>query len=142
MQCKCIKLVNGENIIVSTEETEEAYLDKQYIEVNDPVLIGSFRFPRMGKIIETHVFTPWLTVSAERKVKIPTKNIMAVTGVKEMIAKQYVLYVSNEEQELDFEESGDEEDLSEEIENFISAMTEGDETDEGETKEDDTRTYH
>ena len=142
MQCKCIKLINGESIIAKVDDEGEVSSIGDYVEVMDPVLIGSFRFPKMGQIIETHIFTPWLSVSSDQKIKIPTKNIMVVAGVKEIIAKQYILYISNVEEDVDFEETGEEEDLSDELDIYMSSMIEGVEQEESEEQTNDTRILH
>lgn len=144
MEYRCFKLVSGESIIGSLEdEIKEDYLDSKYVEVSDPVLIGMFRYPKRGRIVETHVFTPWIAISVDRKVKIPTRNIITVTGVRDLIVRQYLMYVNNEELIEDYEETGDEEALEDELNDHLNNMVEGeDNEEESETRKDDTRTYH
>lgn len=137
MYYKFIKLTSGDSIIAATEDSCTTFKNKEFLKVFNPVQVGSMRFPRNGVIIESHVFMPWIAMSASENVMLPTKNIVVTVDVDEKVAEQYDNYVQKTEQRLLINETGslpsgffdeiDDEDLDEE---------------EEENGDDDGRTIH
>lgn len=93
MHCKFLKLTNGEDLIVQTDDACDTFNGKEFISVIDPVLIASMRIPRGTMIIETYIMQPWIKMAKSDVVQIPTKNIVVAVNVHEMAEKQYLEYV-------------------------------------------------
>lgn len=113
---KFIRLVNGENILATTDDSCEDFSNRSAIEIHNPVLINSVRFPRNGYIVEAHVFTQWIAGAETEQVILPTKNIVVAVNAKENIAEQYKEYLTNmlsdnyeNESEISFNELEDNE---------------------------------
>lgn len=100
MYCKFIKLSNGEDLIVHTEDECTELADKQYIEINDPVVIRSIKMPFKGMVVESFVMHSWMKMSKKEAIKLRVNNIIAVTNVLERAEDQYVEFLKNIE---DFE---------------------------------------
>lgn len=138
MFCKYIKLTSGENIIVNTDDTCDTLRGKEFIEVLNPVQVGSMRFPRMGYVVESHVFMPWIAVSSSKKIKIPTQSIVVVVDVNDLVARQYDEYVNNGGSDPSFEESED--DMT--MEEFLAADAEESDQEDDDNSSYDGRTLH
>lgn len=149
MHCKFLKLTNGEDIIVQTDDTCESLNKKEFISVIDPVLIASMRIPRGPMVIETYIMQPWIKMAKADVVQIPTKNIVVAVDVHEMAEKQYLQYVeeSNNRNVLNesTEDETEEEELTEEeaFDQLMQSMREdSDEEDDGNPRTKVRRTLH
>ena len=149
MHCKFLKLTNGEDIIVQTDDTCESLNKKEFISVIDPVLIASMRIPRGPMVIETYIMQPWIKMAKADVVQIPTKNIVVAVDVHEMAEKQYLQYVeeSNNRKVLEeaTEDETEEEELTEEeaFDQLMQTMREdSDEEDDGNPRTKVRRTLH
>lgn len=149
MHCKFLKLTNGEDIIVQTDDTCESLNKKEFISVIDPVLIASMRIPRGPMVIETYIMQPWIKMAKADVVQIPTKNIIVAVDVHEMAEKQYLQYVeeSNSRNVISetTEDLTEEEELTEEdaFEQLMQAIhDDSDEEDDGQPRTKAGRTLH
>ena len=93
MHCKFIKLTNGEDIIVQTDDKCDTFNNKEFISVVDPVLIFSMRRNHGNMIIESYVMQPWIKMGKIDVVQLPTKNIVVAVDIHEMAEKQYMAYI-------------------------------------------------
>lgn len=135
MFCKYLKLTNGEDLIVSTDDTCETFRGKEFIDVKDPVLISVMRFNRGSALVESFVMLPWIKMGKTESVKIPVQNIVAAVDVQKLAEDQYKMYIENVPQQLVQQEEIVPED---EIDDFINEMTNEEDDDDG----NDTRTLH
>lgn len=151
MEYKFLKLINGEDLIVTTDDACSTFKDKEFISVIDPVLITSMRFPRGPMIVESFVMQPWIKMAKKDVVNIPTKFILVATDVQEMALQQYQDYVVETNNNMimkteaaDFQNMDDEEE-ERTFEQFLqSAMTDNDEEDDddGTNSRTTRRTFH
>lgn len=144
MYCKFIRLISGEGIIGVTEDPCDSFQEKEFIEVTNPVLIGSARFPKHGQLVETYMFLPWMTFSSSNTVKLQSRNIVMTSDVRERIAEQYQIYV--DQQDVDGEIIDNEEDLDEEEEfeilNTITVEDSSESEEDDRNSRKDRRTLH
>jgi len=147
MHCKFIKLNNGEDIIVQTDDTCESLNNKEFISVIDPVLIASMRMPRGPVVIETYIMQPWIKMAKADVIQIPTKNIVVAVDVHELAEKQYLDYIeeTNKQKKSDsagnFETEEEEEEMT--FEEFYNSLREdSEEEDDGNTRTKSGRTIH
>lgn len=118
MFCKYLKLINGENLIVTTDDDCKTFKGKEFLNCVDPVQVGTIKFPRGSMVIESYVLQPWIKMSADDVVQIPVKSIVVAVDVQDMAFKQYKKFVEEyanldtELQEaLDYEDQQDFEDF-------------------------------
>ena len=141
MHCKFIKLSNGEDLIVSTDDECMSFKGKEFIDVVDPVQISTMRFPRGNKLIETYILQPWIKMGVSDIVRIPTHSIVVAVDVNSSALEQYKQYVdesSNQsQQELITDDCSDE--MYDELINSILGET-TEEEDDGNTRS--NTTYH
>lgn len=149
MYNKFFKLINGDDVVAQTEDSCESFLEKEFIEVNNPIIINQVKVPRGPFIMETFVMKPWVTFSKSNTVRIPTRCIVTTTDLHELVEEQYIKYVdiyfnkNSEKPEPETKEDNQEpsiETLEEFIRN-ISELTE-EEDDERYTRTRFTRTIH
>ncbi len=122
MFCKYLKLINGENLIVTTDDDCKTFKGKEFLNCVDPVQVGTIKFPRGSMVIESYVLHPWIKMSADDVVQIPVKSIVVAVDVQDMAFKQYKKFVE-EYANLDTElqEALDYED-QEDFEDFIDSV--------------------
>lgn len=95
MECKFLKLANGDNIIAMTEDSCDTFENKEFLSVIDPVQVGTVRIPRGSMVIETYVLQPWIKMAVKENVKIPTRSIVAAVNILEDAVNQYKQYVED-----------------------------------------------
>lgn len=95
MECKFLKLANGDNIIAMTEDSCDSFENKEFLNVIDPVQVGTVRIPRGSMVIETYVLQPWIKMAVKEGVKIPTRSIVAAVNILEDAVNQYKQYVED-----------------------------------------------
>jgi len=137
MYCKFLKLTNGENIIVSTDDNCDTFTNKEFIDIVDPVLISSFRFPKGNMIVESFVMQPWIKMAKKDVMRLPVNNIVVATDVQEMAVSQYKTFVEESVNEVTSELT--EEDIEETLNEFCSDAGDGEEEEEDGPTD---RTYH
>lgn len=142
MQCKYLKLTNGENIIALTDDACATFKDKEFINVSNPVVVNVIKFPRGNYIMETYMMEPWIRVAKDSEVKIPTKSIIIAVDVKEETAEYYNKFIEerkNKKEVLSIEDNSEIEEFVQddephsEVEEFISNIlsNQEDEEDDG-----------
>ena len=136
MYCKFLKLTNGENIIVSTDDNCETFVNKEFIDIVDPVLISSFRFPKGNMVVESFVMQPWIKMAKKDVMRLPVNNIVVATDVQEMAVNQYKTFVDESVNEVSSELTED--DIEETLNEYFSDAGDGEEDEDGPTD----RTYH
>lgn len=140
MHCKFLKLTNGEDLIVQTEDRCETLKEKEFIKVIEPVLISAFRYPHGHVVLETYTMQPWIKMANSNVINIPTTSIIVATDVHESAEKQYYQYVEETNQRKTFKEnpfaSSEEEDDEETLEAIIQSLNDLDdeEDDDGTTR--------
>lgn len=137
MYCKFLKLTNGENIIVSTDDNCETFVNKEFIDIVDPVLISSFRFPKGNMVVESFVMQPWIKMAKNDVMRLPVNNIVVATDVQEMAVNQYKTFVDESVNEVSSELTED--DIEETLNEYFSDAGDGEEDEENGPTD---RTYH
>jgi hypothetical protein len=113
--CKFVKLVNGDEIIVTTDNNCNDYKNDRYLSVIDPVEVRSMQMVRGPHIVETHIMQPWIRMAKDDIVQIPTDNILVIVDVKDDIVDQYTKFLY-QQQDSDEPARGD---IGELIEDLI-----------------------
>ncbi len=93
MYCKFIKLTNGEDIIVQTDDICDTFKNKEFISVIDPVLISSMRRAHGNMIVESYIMQPWIKMGKMDLVQLATKNIIVAVNIHEVAEKQYMEFI-------------------------------------------------
>lgn len=104
--CKFVKLVNGDEIIVTTDNDCIDYKNDRYLSVVDPVEVRSMQMVRGPHIVETHIMQPWIRMAKDDIVQIPTDNILVIVDVKDDIVDQYTKFLY-QQQDSDGSAQGD-----------------------------------
>jgi len=113
--CKFVKLVNGDEIIVTTDNNCNDYKNDRYLSVIDPVEVRSMQMVRGPHIVETHIMQPWIRMAKDDIVQIPTDNILVIVDVRDDIVDQYTKFL-NQQQDSNEPARGD---IGELIEDLI-----------------------
>lgn len=108
MHCKFLKLTNGDNIIVTTDDTCATLKDKEYISVVDPVVLNSFKFSRGPYVVESYVMEPWIKVAKEDVFQIPTSSIVIAVDVEDNAITYYKKYLDERKNNQVMIKSGEE----------------------------------
>ena len=91
--CKFLKLTNGEEIIVTTDNDCNDFRKDKYLSVFDPVEVKSIQMMRGPMIIETHTMQPWIRLAKDDIIKIPTESILVAVDVEDDIVTQYAKFL-------------------------------------------------
>lgn len=141
MFCKYLKLTNGENIIVSTESNCVNFKENRTIPVSDPVLVSSLKINRGPYLIETYGLQPWIKLTDQAIIDIPTENIIVAVDVQPSVEEQYRKFLSDYENVIT-EVVGDDEDLIDELFEQIDEVLEEEENEQYEQRAKDGSTIH
>ncbi len=145
MYCKFLKLINGDNLIVTTDDECKSFKDKEFLNCVDPVQVGTVRYPRGTMVVESYVLQPWIKMSVDDVVQIPVSSIVVAVDVQELAFKQYTKYLESMDELNSFEEElielGDD---PEAFEDFITSVLGSDNEEEEDERfgRADTRTLH
>jgi hypothetical protein len=145
MYCKFLKLINGDNLIVTTDDECKSFKDKEFLNCVDPVQVGTVRYPRGTMVVESYVLQPWIKMSVDDVVQIPVSSIVVAVDVQELAFKQYTKYLESMDELNSFEEElielGDD---PEAFEDFITSVLGSDNEEEEDDRigRADTRTLH
>lgn len=141
MYCKLLKLTNGENIIVTTDDNCESFKDKEFIDAVDPIEVSTVQIPNGHVMIESYILKPWMRMATSDIFRIPTKSIVVAADLHENARLQYEEYLNATSNES-FELLGEEEQTEDErFEEFLDQVLNNDEEEEDGNGR-DTRTLH
>lgn len=132
MFCKFVKLTNGEDIIVSTDDPCTTFLNKEFIDVIDPVVLGTVRIPRPHGVVERYVMYKWLKLCRDDVIRLPTKSILLVTDLDDNAQTQYQDFIQGKHEITNDPQS---------MEEFIQHMFEQSSDEEGEEDDYDDHTH-
>ena len=139
MYCKFLKLTNGENLIVSTEDQCDNFDSKSFIEISNPVAIHSMRMPYRNMVVESFIMQPWMKMAKDEVVRIAVNSIIVTANVVEKAEAQYIEFIANyktmemsdEGEQLDDQgNNASEEDVLEKFYNMMQNSSEEEEYDE------------
>lgn len=117
MHCKYLKLTNGDNIIVTTDDTCTSLKEKEYISVVDPVVLNSYKFSKGPYVVESYVMEPWIKVAKEDVYQIPTSSIVIAVDVDDNASTYYKKFLSERKNNETLFKSGEEtKEMMEEVE--------------------------
>jgi len=125
MFCKYLKLTNGDNIIVTTDNDCKNFKQQKTIPVCDPVLLKNIQMSQGPFLLETFTMQPWIKVAKNDIIDIPTESILVVVDLHESAVDQYksfVLETSNTDPKV-------EEVTDEEYQNMFDSFEEQEEDD-------------
>ena len=152
MHCKYLKLTNGDNIIVTTDDACNTLKEKEFISVVDPVVLNSFKFSRGQYVVESYVMEPWIKVAKEDVFNIPTKTIIVAVDVDEAATKYYhkfieetktkKVFIKDQEETKQFFENTEQSEFEELMEGILEDNEEEDEVDDGPEYIRDGRVIH
>ncbi len=108
MYCKFVKLSNGDDIILTTEDNYDTFKDKEFVSGKNVVQVGVIRLPRSGGVVESYILQPWIRMAKTVYVNIPVNSIVAMVDIDDKAAKQYLSFVE-EKTPLNLEPSSEEE---------------------------------
>ena len=137
MYYKFLKLTNGDDLIVTTENEYGNWNSGLFMEVSDPVAIHSVRMPYRDMIVESFIMQPWIKMAKDEVVRIPVNNIIVATNVVEKAEVQYKEFIQNYkvveeeiEQQVDQGDQPSDEEVLEKFYNIIHNDSEEDEHEE------------
>lgn len=146
MFCKLLKLTNGESLIVTTDDACDTFKDKEFLDVVDPVQVGTIRVPRGNMIIESYVLQPWIRMAKADLVKIPIHNIIVAVDLQDQAKEQYEDFVKTSGK-IEFTPGGpdevpeiENEEMEEMLNSFIS--NDDEEEEDGYNYRKNTRSIH
>ena len=96
--CKYIKLVNGESIVARTDNDCANLKSKTVVSISNPVEIKTIRFPRGRVIIEQFTMHPWIKISSDCIMDIPTESILCVVNLHKDAIEQYDDFIKSYEE--------------------------------------------
>ena len=91
--CKFLKLTNGEEIIVTTDNDCSDFKSDRYLSIIDPVEVKAMQMVRGPHIVETQVMQPWIRLAKDDIIQIPTDNILIAVDVEDDVADQYAKFL-------------------------------------------------
>jgi len=94
--CKFLKLSNGEEIIVTTDNDCSDFKNEKYIHVVDPVEVKAIQMARGPVVVETHVMQPWIRLAKDDIIQIPTDSIVVAVDVEDDVLNQYAKFLYEE----------------------------------------------
>ena len=115
--CKFLKLTNGEEIIVTTDNDCSDFKSDRYLSIIDPVEVKAMQMVRGPHIVETQVMQPWIRLAKDDIIQIPTDNILIAVDVEDDVADQYAKFLY--EQHIKTLPAQDREEM---VENFLEDL--------------------
>ena len=142
--CKYLKLTNGENIIVTTENDCKEFKQHKTINVINPVELAVMRMSNGPVIMESMTLQPWIKVAPNNVIEVPTESILVITDLKEDAVEQYKNFLVEYEKAMQQRQEQPEESESEQLdflENMIEDMANLEEEMESEIHHEYKRRY-
>lgn len=115
--CKFLKLTNGEEIIVTTDNDCSDFKNEKYLTIIDPVEVKAMQIVRGQQIIETQTMQPWIRLAKDDIIQIPTDNILVAVDVEDEVVDQYAKFLY--EQHVRSLPAQDREEM---VENFLEEL--------------------
>ena len=88
-----MKLTNGENIIVTTDNDCKQFKQHKTINIINPVELAVMRVTNGPMVMESMTLQPWIKVAPNDVIEVPTESILLVTDVKEEAIEQYKTFL-------------------------------------------------
>lgn len=129
--CKFLKLTNGEEIIVTTDNDCSDFKKDKYLSIIDPVEVKAMQIVKGHHIIETQTMQPWIRLAKDDIIQIPTDNILVAVDVEDEVVDQYAKFLY--EQHVRSLPAQDREEM---VENFLEEL-EGENNIDGNDNNDD-----
>lgn len=115
---KYIKLINGENLIVTTDNDCKNFKEYKVINVINPVQIVTLKLNQGPLIVESFAMSTWIRMAVEDVIEIPTESIVIAVDIIPQAIEQYRKFVEElkdstttvAEEDSDYEEQYEEED--------------------------------
>ena len=117
---KYIKLSSGDCIVCTTTDNYENVYKQKTISVFDPVVLNPMRMPRGDVLVESYIMYPWFSFSEELEYKIPTSQVVLMVNIKDSLKKNYLRYLSQQDDSDDLLEDDYTEDEEGMIEEFLN----------------------
>ena len=135
LQYKFLKLITGEGIICTTDDSCDDWYDRKTISILNPVTINSIKLPKEDMIIESYLMYPWLSFTQDTVIEIPTSKIMVILDIKPGLIKNYLDYIMNKNQDSSEEYSNEftDEEIDEIMDNLEEGMEQYEESDQEES---------
>lgn len=114
---KYIKLVNGENLIVTTDNDCKNFKQNKFINVINPVQIVTLKLNQGPLVVESFAMSTWIRMAVEDVIEIPTESIVIAVDIIPQAIEQYRKFVEELKESTTTvaeEESGNYEELYEE----------------------------
>lgn len=115
---KYIKLINGDNIIVTTDSDCKNFKEKKVIMIVNPIQIISLKINQGPLIIESFTMSSWIKMATSDALELPTENIVIIVDLLPEAVEQYKKFVEDinkEELEVNDTSQKDVEELIEEL---------------------------
>jgi len=113
LEIKYLKLINGENLVVSSNDDFKDYKSKKYIEIFDPIEIKAIKIHHGSQILEHYTMQPWIKMGKTDKIDMPTQSIMVVVDLHDDAIMQYKEYLKDSIMQEAVEELEDEQTMLE-----------------------------
>lgn len=115
---KYIKLINGENLIVTTDNDCKNFKECKVINVINPVQIVTLKLNQGPLVVESFAMSTWIRMAVEDVIEIPTESIVIAVDIIPQAIEQYRKFVEElkdstttvAEEDSDYEEQYEEED--------------------------------
>lgn len=91
--CKFLKLSNGDEIIVTTDQNCNDFKNEKYLSVIDAVEIKEVTMARGPIIVESFIMQPWIRIAKDDIIQIPTESIVVVVDVEDDVLNQYAKFI-------------------------------------------------
>jgi len=86
---KYIKLINGENLIVTTDSDCKNFKKNKSLNVINPVQIVGFKLNRGPMVMESFAMSTWIRMAVEDVMEIPTESIVIAVDIIPQAVEQY-----------------------------------------------------
>lgn len=91
--CKYFKLINGENIIVTTDNDCKQFKQHTFINIINPVQLAVMKILNGPMVVESMTLQPWIKVANDDVIEVPTECILLITDLKEEAVEQYKMFL-------------------------------------------------
>ena len=141
--CKYLKLTNGENIIVTTDNDCKEFKQHKTINIVNPVELAVMRLSNGPVIMESMTLQPWIKVAPNDVIEVPTESILVITDLKEEAVEQYKTFLVEYEKAMSQkqDQSEEEDHQLDFLESMIEDMTNLEEESESEIQHEYKRRY-